>query len=290
MPLPASSAETPSREFRFPIRVLSDFHLGHSGCVIDEVAQLRPLLEGAGTLVFNGDTLEQRADLFSEKSAEMVAELKQMCAGIGADTVFLTGNHDPSITGNHYLDLLDGRVFVTHGHCLFPMISPWSKKIHLSRAAIESIRAEYTPADLRDLDKRMELTERSCWKMSVFESELKRSFWARMWTLMAEMWPPHRPWAILTSWTTAHLRAFEILDQYRPDARLMLFGHTHFPGRWRRGDRMLLNTGGYLATLNARVIEIDENQIVHFGRVVRRNGQFTRPKRGKAVMDLKQSP
>ena len=46
------------------VRVLSDLHFGHSACVIDQAEQLRPLLEGAHTIVFNGDTLEGRGALF----------------------------------------------------------------------------------------------------------------------------------------------------------------------------------------------------------------------------------
>ena len=39
-----------------PVRVLSDLHLGHKVSRIDHVSALRPLIAGAGTVIFNGDT------------------------------------------------------------------------------------------------------------------------------------------------------------------------------------------------------------------------------------------
>ena len=39
--------------FEEPVRIVSDLHLAHPGCRVHDVAQLRPLLEGAGTMIFN---------------------------------------------------------------------------------------------------------------------------------------------------------------------------------------------------------------------------------------------
>ena len=75
------------QEDRFdgPVRVLSDLHLGHSGCVIEKVAQLEPLIEGAQTVVFNGDTFEQMESRFRERSGAMLEELKMMPFADGPD-------------------------------------------------------------------------------------------------------------------------------------------------------------------------------------------------------------
>ncbi|CAN5171463.1 hypothetical protein BH23VER1_BH23VER1_14540 [soil metagenome] len=256
---------------RFPIRILSDLHLGHSGCLVRQVEELRPLVEGAGTIVLNGDTLEERARNFRARSDAMVAALRELCRVEGADVVVLTGNHDPSVSDVHYLDLLGGRVFVTHGDALFKMISPWSKRIDRSRAAIEAIRAEYSEEQLDDLDTRMELTKRSCFEMSAFESEMAPGLWSRLWTFGAELWPPRRPWAILTSWATAAPRAFRLLRRYRPQAEVMVIGHTHRPGVWRNGDKTVVNTGGFLAILNAWVVEIAGDGNISLRKVERRH-------------------
>jgi hypothetical protein len=39
-----------------PIRILSDLHLGHRVSRIASAESLRPLIAGAGTVIFNGDT------------------------------------------------------------------------------------------------------------------------------------------------------------------------------------------------------------------------------------------
>ena len=39
-----------------PVRILSDLHLGHRVSRISSVECFRPLIAGAGTVVFTGDT------------------------------------------------------------------------------------------------------------------------------------------------------------------------------------------------------------------------------------------
>jgi len=245
-----------AQDYPLPIRVFSDLHLGHSGCLIEDVRQLRPLLEGAGTVVFNGDTSEERAENFRAKALVMMEGLRGLCEELGVRAVFLSGNHDPEATGIHYLDLCGGKVFVTHGDALFKLISPWSKKIKQSRAEIERISAEYSAEELEDLDKRLELTKRSCMVMTTFELEMGEGLVAKFIMLGAELWPPRRPWAIVHSWMTAPSRAHHLLASYRPGADVMIFGHTHLPGVWKKGGKKVINTGGFLAVLNARVVEI----------------------------------
>ncbi|MCU0753303.1 MAG: hypothetical protein MUC40_09850 [Akkermansiaceae bacterium] len=45
-----------------PVRVFSDLHLGHSVSRIGRVSALRPLIAGAGTVIFNGDTWQELAE------------------------------------------------------------------------------------------------------------------------------------------------------------------------------------------------------------------------------------
>lgn len=256
-----------------PVRVLSDLHLGHSGCLIRDVDALRPLLEGCGTVVFNGDTVEQRADAFRSRSEEAFGRLTALCDELGVRARVVTGNHDPRITATHYLEIPERGIFITHGDCLFETISPWSKKIRGSLEAIHRIRAQHAGAAARSLDAHMEMTKAVGEVMHVFESELGPSLLNRFWTLAAEMWPPRRPWAILTSWLSAPGRAFRLVGRFRPETRVFIFGHTHFPGVWRRGGCAAVNTGGFLATLNARVVDIGTEDVV-VRRVTRRGGAF----------------
>ena len=52
--------------FEEPIRILSDLHLAHPGSRIVNAAQLAPLLDGVKTLIFNGDTSEERMKKYRE--------------------------------------------------------------------------------------------------------------------------------------------------------------------------------------------------------------------------------
>ena len=83
----------------YPIRILSDLHLGHRVSRIESSESLRPLIAGAGTVIFNGDTWQELARLFFERSAEMLKDLKRICAEEGAEPLFLPGNHDPGWPG-----------------------------------------------------------------------------------------------------------------------------------------------------------------------------------------------
>jgi exonuclease SbcD len=253
--------------------VLSDLHLGHSGCLVGEVGRLRPLLDGAATVVFNGDTAEERAEVFRPRSEEMLAGLRDLCRSLGARTVFVTGNHDPGISGCHYLDLAGGQVFVTHGDTLFPLVAPWGKRMPEWRGAVEAILAEYPPEGLQDLDRRMEMTRRASRVTVPFDHELGHNPLERALTLLAELWPPRRPWAIGASWLAAPGLAFGLLGQYRPDAQVIVFGHTHCPGQWWRRGRCALNTGGFLTVLNARVVEVVSGE-VSLTKVQHRKGEF----------------
>ncbi len=257
------------------VRVLSDLHFGHSACLIREAHQLRPLLEGADTIVFNGDTLEERADPFRARSEEMLADLREICRLAGAKPLFITGNHDPGVWDRHYLDLAGGNVFVTHGDALFDLISPWSKDIAKTEIGIRKIRAHYTPEQLRELDTLMACTKSACKLTHIYEKKGTNSLVNKLRVLTAEMWPPRRPAAILHSWAVAPKRALTLLAEHRPQAKAILFGHTHFPGIWSNSTQTAINTGGYLGTLNARAIDIPAHgNSLTYHRVQFKKGSF----------------
>ncbi|NJM38529.1 MAG: hypothetical protein HC845_12090 [Akkermansiaceae bacterium] len=62
---------------------------------IENVSALRPLIAGAGTIIFNGDTWQELAKVFLKRATEMLEELRWLCAEEGAEAIFLSGNHDP---------------------------------------------------------------------------------------------------------------------------------------------------------------------------------------------------
>jgi hypothetical protein len=51
-------------------------------------------------------------------------------------------------------------------------------------------------------------------------------------------------------------RAEALARVFRPKARFILIGHTHFSGYWRRGPRMIINTGSFLPLSGRMAVDV----------------------------------
>lgn len=162
-----------------PIRIISDLHLGHEAGVVRNVSGLRPLFDGAGTVLFNGDTAEVRSRSGQGRAHDDMRELEALLEDLGvAKSVFLTGNHDPRISACHYLDLCQGKLLVTHGDFLFRYVSPWSKKLRHCRGRIDSVLAEADDDRLqRDFEYRLEVTRKCCDVLEIVRHRFKKTPW-----------------------------------------------------------------------------------------------------------------
>ena len=257
-----------------PVRVLSDLHLGHDQSVVDRVAALRPLLAGGGMVVFNGDTTEARAAAFRERSAEMTAALLDLCREEGVTPVMINGNHDPEHWPHDAVEAFDRRVFITHGHVLLRLVSPWSAKLRQCRAEIEALLAAAGDFAALPLGARFNLTRAVCLAMPPSETRQKsRSLRDVAGLFLREMWPPRRPWEVLKVWAQLPGLADAFMDRHRPEARAMVFGHTHRAAVWRRNGRWLVNTGGFV-TFSRPVIVTMEAASLQLQRVERRGMEF----------------
>lgn len=271
--------------FPGPVRFLSDLHLGHDMCSLRRTAELWPLIDGAGTVVFNGDTTEERATAFCSRSLAMFSELQELCARAGAQMVFLNGNHDPDRWPHDWLDLAGGALFVTHGHVLLRLISPWSRKLRICRAELERIHAEFTPQQRRKMSVRFAIARRCSLAMPPSETRQRgHSLTARAGLLLREIWPPTRPWEVLKVWAGLPWIAARFLRNYRPNARVMLFGHTHRAAVWNRGGRLLVSTGGFVTFAKPLMADLQEGQFSVF-RLYRNQGEWRqgRPLATRAV-------
>ncbi|MEM8954934.1 MAG: metallophosphoesterase [Verrucomicrobiota bacterium] len=251
---------------------MSDVHLGHPGSRIGSVAELRPLFEGAKTVIFNGDTREMRAKRYLEHSDRMFGELEEMLGRLGIKSYFLTGNHDHQISSVNYLDLCGGDVFVTHGHAVFPDVSPWS---FTNRADHEACLAEYgrlyREYDGETLDGIMRVTAAICEMTPKFNRRARRGLMGNLKTIINVTLPPRRAFSVLDTWRR-HLRmGRDFCRRYRPGARFFVMGHTHLPCVRSFGDLVVINTGGYISVGGARYVEVAGGEL----RVVavRRDGE-----------------
>lgn len=239
---------------RSPVRIFSDLHLGHGVSRILEIECLRPLVAGAGTVIFNGDTWQELSDPWRERSLALLNRLRAICEEEGADAVFLPGNHDPGWGGAGWLELAGGKIVVTHGDAFFNAGSPWKREIFRAREEVrEKFRMRADAA--RDIRARMELAREIALEYRSKDYADGRSFFARAWDAAT---PPLRAGLILWCWWQRGRAACDFLDRYFPDAEVLVFGHFHMQHAWRKDGRLLIDTGSFLDPGRACWVEWDQ--------------------------------
>lgn len=254
-----------------PIRVISDLHLGHPACRVQSVEQLSPLFQGAGTIVFNGDTVEQRSPELAEKSASILAELKQLLANENIHPVFLRGNHDPHISTIDYLELPEHKTMITHGDCLYRKISPWNPKIWKLEADFAKLAEQMLPSKSSgqhaDFQTLLNYTQQCRLIAKGDESKkLLSGRWNKLHSAGRLIYPPRRPIEIVRCWSQHRKRIDEFQQRYAPLCDYVLVGHIHRNGIHRLGKpsagKYGINTGGFLSFGNALMVEFNHNENV----------------------------
>ena len=250
-----------------PIRILSDLHLGHKVSRIENVEALRPLIAGAGTLIFNGDTWQELAKPWKGRAGEMLDELKQLCANEGAEAIFLSGNHDPGWPGKGWVELAEGRVVVSHGDALLFESSPWKREILMAPEKVAELWEQHPDAD-EQIEERLRVAREIARQMHATEFPSGRRFLQRAWDALV---PPRRALRMLEAWSSQGRKAAEFLERYFPAAEVMVIGHFHWPGRWQIGDKLVINTGCFVSPNRAHWVEW-RGGLLRRGRVIEKKG------------------
>ena len=236
------------------MRIVSDLHLGHPASRIDEVANWLPMMDGVGTLVINGDACEQRYRKWQVRGEEQLEVLKLAAADRGVELILLRGNHDPWVSGLDYLELANGAVVVTHGDALFRHLSPWSPKVMRLRDDMDAVWVEADRGTLQGWFAAVQ----ACRTLKPGKRDEAEEL-GGLGPLTAPIrlvWPPWRVPMMLKCWWQAPGRARDLCRRFFPQAKVMVFGHTHWPGVWRRGGRTVMNAGGYLSFGGSRVVDV----------------------------------
>lgn len=255
-----------------PIRILSDLHLGHTASLAREISQIQPLFRDVRTVVFNGDTVEMRSERDRELAEARIQTVHEFCAEQEAATYFINGNHDPIISTLNHLEIDEGRILVTHGDVLFHETSP-----HRARRFRGSMLArrvdELSPAELAHFEQILSTNKRVSAFVDDFSFSIPDGQWGKFTTFMKQTWPPRRLVNMVSSWTNTHVNAIKLVRVYRPHARVIIVGHTHFPGIWHRQGYTVINTGSYLPMLGRSAVDFEGGHVT-VRKVVFRQGQF----------------
>ena len=248
--------------------MVSDLHLGHPSALVGSVEWLRPLLAGARTVVFNGDTCELAHAPWRASAEELLGLLRNLCDELGVHPVFLTGNHDYDISERGWLELRDGAVMVTHGDLLVPEVAPWNHQYLLKKREVREVLRRRS-GDGKRLEYRWE-TVRMVEEILKSGADWKpvRTGLLRYWKAL---WPPERIVGILQGWWTMFGAAEQFVEHYRPEAKVFIFGHFHRAGIRMRGSRLYCNTGAYMREARQMVVDLDGNWLT--ARPVVRNGE-----------------
>ena len=234
-----------------PVRILSDLHLGHRVSRVQQVSALRPLIAGSRTVVFNGDTWQELAAPFRERARRMLDELRQLCAEVGAEPVFLPGNHDPGWCGPGFVELAEGRIVVTHGDALWFDGSPWKREILAAGERVRELWAEHPAAD-RDVVERLQLAREIARALPSKEYPLGRRFVQRAWDAVL---PPKRALKMIEAWFTQGTAGARFCERYFPQAEVLVIGHFHHHGCWLADGRRVINTGSFFDPGRAHWVE-----------------------------------
>jgi UDP-2,3-diacylglucosamine pyrophosphatase LpxH len=259
---------------REPIRIISDLHLGYSGSLLTDATQLLPLIDGVGTLVFNGDTAELRNEPRYPRGRKEFIKLQELCARAGVDTVFLNGNHDPVISTVNHLDLAEGAVLVTHGDMLFTDLAPWCKEARKIGDAHRQLLNAMDDHLFEDFEARLRLVKDAIVSVGLPELRFQTGPLARIALFAQKAWPPSQPFIIVRCWREAARRAAAMARVFRPRARFILIGHFHLAGITPLDPRVVVNTGSFTPLLGRLVVDIAGGEL-SVKRINRIRGVFS---------------
>lgn len=255
---------------REPVLILSDLHLGHPASRVTRVDDLRPLLEGAGTVIFNGDTFQELASELRERSGSLLDELRALCAELGIEAHFLSGNHDPGWSGPGWIELAGGRIVVTHGDAVIWRGSPWSRERYAREQQLEALWREHLTR--RDgAEERLRLAREVARTLRADSIRCGRSLACRLRDAVS---PPRRALEILRVWWNQADAIAGFGERFFPAAEVMVVGHFHRSGVWQRRGRLVVNSGAFLRPHGARWAEWSGGYL-RVGRI-EMNGHYRR--------------
>jgi predicted phosphodiesterase len=243
------------------LRIISDLHFAEPGSRVRRIACIAPVFEGAEHLVFNGDTLETRYLDLDPKTVEHKAELDAFLAARPGRTTLVTGNHDPNLTESHHLDLEGGAIFVTHGDTLFMEMAPWGWEKEHFRAEQERRLAALPEPHRHTWEARVRVCKEAIMAIRHLSPRAPGGEWKRASGLVQLLRSVKRADWVIRAWRQMPDRAAALAEAFRPQARVVIVGHTHNPGIWERRGRTVINTGSCVPPLGALAVDVCDGRL-----------------------------
>lgn len=238
------------------ITIISDTHLGRPRQAALSADALRPIWAESSRLIINGDIAElHHPDLEDEAEAQVI-RLFELTMLDGVVLTLISGNHDPYISDLRHVHIAEGAVFVTHGDVLHPAIAPWSPAAPRVLDAHERALARIAPEDRDHLQARLSVSRyASTAERHALE---KAASHTRFFDLLLH---PRAVVKVLHYWYTIPRLAAHFTRNHAPEARFMVFGHTHHPGIWTIEDLTIINTGSFGFPGKPRAVVIENGEL-----------------------------
>jgi predicted phosphodiesterase len=255
--------------------IISDTHFGDTVKTAGPVERFSSLVQQTDHLIINGDGFEfepLKAKLSADQS---LADLRALCLKNSAQLTTISGNHDPDDAWPRHFFLASNRVLLSHGESFHPGISPWCSVAEpLARAyakAIADLNARGMPDTLETRLLAAHTANKAEWR----REEDNHGNSAKRTTIFALAMAPHKIIRLLNYWRTIPSLASQFAHRYAPEAKVVLFGHTHHEGVWFRHGRWVVNTGAYRFPGRPLAVTLHDN-ILQVHRLKLINNQYTR--------------
>ena len=250
--------------------IISDTHLGRPRKATAEA--LRPLWQGVDELIINGDAAEVQIPRLRAAAVRELDQLNDLTQRDGVRLTLISGNHDAYLTDTRHLEFAGGQILVMHGDALHPAVAPWTRSAKTMQKLTARALADANPTDRGTLRTRLAIAQH------VGHSEFLEEYVLSSRSEGGITHAIRRPWEVplvLRYWRQEPALAERFLDQYAPQAKVLIVGHSHRPGIWKRGGRTLINTGAF--TFPGRPwCAVIQNDTIHVERITKTAGQYER--------------
>lgn len=228
------------------IRIVSDVHFGDRFSRVQSIDELSPLLDGPSGLVLNGDTLDTRTGPDPAGTARSLEAVRGFAAKAPVPVSLLTGNHDPDVSASHMGEFSEGRVLAVHGDILYDAIVPWAKDAPRIRSRIIAALAAIPEDRSRTLEGRLEAFRKVCATLPQTHQSERNPLRYAAGLASNTVWPPTKAVQMFRAWSELPERAGGLAARHRPQARVVVVGHTHRPGVWKSSSGVtVVNTGSF---------------------------------------------